>query len=72
MMICVVVVPNEDKGRLAEALQNLVETRIAEHGLQRVLGIGMTVASRRSYEALSILDRRWWEPATSDGRVSER
>lgn len=71
MMICAVVVPNEDVGRLAEALEDLVETRITEHGLQRVLGIGTTVASRRPYEALSVLDRRWWEPpAGIAGRTS--
>lgn len=62
MMICAVVVPNEDGSRLAEALEELVDARVTEHGLQRVLGIGLTVASRRPYEALSILDRKWWEP----------
>jgi hypothetical protein len=62
MMVCAVVVPNEDGSVLAEVLQELVETRLAEHGLQRILGIGTTVASRRPYDALVILDREWWEP----------
>jgi hypothetical protein len=73
MMICAVVVPNEAGSRLAESLHDLVETRVKEHGLQRVLGIGTTVASRRPYEALEILDRRWWEPQTGGaGGPSER
>jgi hypothetical protein len=69
MMICAVVVPNEDAGHLAEVLEELVEARVAEYGLQRVLGVGATVASRRPYEALWILDRKWWEPPADN--VSE-
>lgn len=61
MMMCAVVVPN-DESRVAEVLQELVETRVSEHGPRRMLGIGTTVASSRPYEALSILDRSWWEP----------
>jgi hypothetical protein len=62
MMICAVVLPNKDADRLAEVIEDLVEERVTEHGLQRVLGISTTVASRRPYDALTILDRKWWEP----------
>lgn len=64
MMICAVVVPNDHAGHLAQVLADLVDARVTENGLQRVLGIGATVGSRRPYEALSILDRSWWEPPT--------
>jgi hypothetical protein len=62
MMICAVVVPNENRNRLSDVLEDLVETRVNELGLQRVLGIAVTVGSRRPYEALGVLDRKWWEP----------
>lgn len=62
MMICAAVLPNDQADWLAEILQDLVEERVAQHGIQRVLGIATTVGSRRPYEALSILDRRWWQP----------
>jgi hypothetical protein len=65
MMICAVVVPNENRNRLSDVLQDLVETRVSEYGPQRVLGIGVTVGSRRPYDALAVLDRKWWEPPGS-------
>ena len=62
LMICAAVLPNEERDRLADVLQDLVETRVSGYGLQRVLGIAVTVGSRRPYDALSVLDREWWEP----------
>jgi hypothetical protein len=62
MMICAVVVPNEDAEHLSDSLEELVTERVEEYGIQRVLGIGTTVGSRRPYEALGVLDRKWWEP----------
>ena len=62
MIICAVVVPNDHAPYLTQVLADLVDARVTEHGPQRVLGIGATVASRRPYEAVSILDRSWWEP----------
>jgi hypothetical protein len=62
MMICAVVLPNENRDRLSDALEELVETRVDEHGFQRVLGIAVTGGSRRPYEALGVLDRKWRTP----------
>jgi hypothetical protein len=62
MMVCAVVLPNEEHDRLGEVLEELVETRLSEHGIQRILGIAVTVASKRPYEALGVLERKWYEP----------
>jgi hypothetical protein len=62
MMVCAAVLPNDERERLSEVLEDLVDTRLAEHGVQRVLGIAITVASKRPYEALGILERKWYEP----------
>lgn len=58
LLISWVVVPDNGASVLSEHLADYVEERLAEWGLQRVLGIGLTASSRRSYDALLVLERR--------------
>jgi hypothetical protein len=62
LLISWVVVPDDGADVLSEHLAEYVEDRLAEWGLQRVLGIGLTASSQRPYDALFVLDR----PPTSN------
>lgn len=66
MLICWIMAPDSQAPHLAEILENYVAERVEEFGLQRVLGIGLTVSSRRAYDALLTLEHSIWEPARPD------
>ena len=56
MLICAVAVPDDGKQVVLDSLRALVSERIAEHGPHRVLAIGSLVSSKRSYDALVVLE----------------
>jgi hypothetical protein len=59
-LICAAVVPDDEDASLPLVLQRLVEERLDEHGDQRVLGLGVSASSARSYDALLVFERAWW------------
>jgi len=61
MMIINVVVPDTDSVHVGDHLEACIAERVDEHGLQRVLGLGHIVSSKRPYDALAVLEHAWWE-----------
>lgn len=61
-LLCVVAVPDPDRDRMLAALEQLVDQRLDELGVQRVVGFGMSASGKRPYEALLVLEHGWWEP----------
>jgi hypothetical protein len=57
LLICWVVVPDSGADLLSEHLARYVEERLTEWGLQRVLGVGITVSSQRPYDSLMVLEQ---------------
>lgn len=62
MLICWIVAPDSEAPHLGEILNKYVRERVDEFGLQRVLGLGLTVSSDRPYDALLTLEHAVWEP----------
>jgi hypothetical protein len=60
MLICWIVAPDTEAPVLSEILETYVAERVEEFGLQRVLGLGLTVSSERPYDALLVLERSSW------------
>lgn len=58
LLISWVVVADDGASVLSEHLADYVEERLAEWGLQRVLGVGLIASSRRPYDALLVRERR--------------
>lgn len=57
LLIIWVVVADDGASVLADQLADYVDDRLTEWGLQRGLGIGLTAGSRRSYDALVVVER---------------
>lgn len=67
MLICAVVLPDNEASRASQVLRDLVDARLEEFGDQRVLGLATTVSSSRPYDALLTVERTWWEPPAAPG-----
>lgn len=61
ILICSIVVPDTNRQFLAEHLEQCVAERVEQYGLQRTLGLGHVVSSRRPYDALVVFEKAWWE-----------
>jgi len=60
MLICWVAVSDHGAHQLSGILREYVSERLEEHGVRRVLGIGLTASSRRAYDALLVLEQSRW------------
>jgi hypothetical protein len=68
MLICSVVVPDGDGPHILTALRTYVQEQFEEHGIHRVLGLGVEASSKRPYEALVIVENATWTlPDTTPG-----
>jgi hypothetical protein len=68
ILVCWIVVPDDDAEHVGEHLVRCVDERITEHGEQRALGIGSVVSSERPYDALVVVEKRRWEPPAAPRR----
>jgi len=59
MVLCFLVVPDEDRERVLDYLGHLVSKRLDELGEHIVLGLGVGASSKRPYDALVVVDRAW-------------
>ncbi len=62
MLLLGVVVPESQSERLDDAMDHLVDQRVAELGMQRALAFGCLATSDQPFDALSILERRKYVP----------
>lgn len=60
MMICWVVVPDVAADDVGHYLRDLVDERLAELGVTRVLGLGIAASSPRPYDALLVIEPAVW------------
>jgi hypothetical protein len=71
MLVCWVVVPDDDAEHVGEHLVRCVDERIAQLGRQRMLGIGGAVSSTRAYDSLVVVEQPRWSPPAAPGGIAE-
>lgn len=68
LLLCWVVVPDEGANVLRAHLEEYVAERFEAHGIQRVLGLGITTSTARPYDALLVAEQSLWNPPRSTER----
>jgi hypothetical protein len=66
LLLTWVIVPDDGATVLRSHLEEYVAERLQEHGLQRVLGLGITASTTRPYDALLVCERSLWAPRPED------
>ena len=60
LLLCAVVVPDAGKGHLTALLHEYIAERLEAEPAERVVAFGITVASRKAFDALVVLEPSLW------------